>query len=106
MFFEWGVKNVHPVPQWSHDRALFDAWREGKTGTSPCPSRKTSEKIHPLFFTFPGVPVVDANMRELKSTGFMSNRGRQLVASFLVQVFSFFNVIFFFFVTIPKGPQN
>ncbi|MDB4083157.1 hypothetical protein N9502_02700, partial [Vicingaceae bacterium] len=30
-----------------------------------------------------GVPFVDANMRELNQTGFMSNRGRQNVASFL-----------------------
>ena len=28
-----------------------------------------------------GVPLVDANMRELAATGFMSNRGRQNVAS-------------------------
>jgi deoxyribodipyrimidine photo-lyase len=32
-----------------------------------------------------GVPFIDANMRELKLTGFMSNRGRQNVASFLVK---------------------
>jgi deoxyribodipyrimidine photo-lyase len=31
-----------------------------------------------------GMPFVDANMRELNATGFMSNRGRQNVASFLV----------------------
>ncbi|MEL6926177.1 MAG: FAD-binding domain-containing protein, partial [Bacteroidota bacterium] len=31
-----------------------------------------------------GVPLIDANMRELNCTGFMSNRGRQNVASFLV----------------------
>ena len=31
-----------------------------------------------------GVDFVDANMLELKSTGFMSNRGRQIVASYLV----------------------
>ena len=30
-----------------------------------------------------GVPLVDANMRELAATGFMSNRGRQNVASYL-----------------------
>ncbi len=45
------------------DWALFDAWANGKTG----------------------VPFIDANMRELKATGFMSNRGRQNVASFLVK---------------------
>ena len=32
-----------------------------------------------------GIPFIDANMRELAKTGFMSNRGRQNVASFLVK---------------------
>lgn len=32
-----------------------------------------------------GFPFIDANMRELNATGFMSNRGRQNVASFLVK---------------------
>ncbi len=32
-----------------------------------------------------GVPFIDANMTELKQTGYMSNRGRQNVASFLVK---------------------
>ncbi|MGB1119800.1 MAG: DASH family cryptochrome [Chitinophagales bacterium] len=40
----------------------FDAWCKGETGQ----------------------PFVDANMRELNATGFMSNRGRQNVASYLV----------------------
>jgi len=31
-----------------------------------------------------GIPFVDANMKELKMTGFMSNRGRQNVASYLI----------------------
>lgn len=44
------------------DRRLFELWAEGRTG----------------------VPFIDANMRELQQTGFMSNRGRQNVASFLV----------------------
>ncbi len=43
------------------DKKLFQQWVEGKTGE----------------------PFVDANMRELLHTGFMSNRGRQNVASFL-----------------------
>jgi deoxyribodipyrimidine photolyase len=41
---------------------LLEMWKEGRTG----------------------MPLVDANMRELASTGFMSNRGRQNVASYLV----------------------
>ncbi|KAM7123133.1 cryptochrome DASH-like isoform 5-T6 [Ciconia maguari] len=48
---------------WKKDLQLFDCWKEGKTG----------------------VPFVDANMRELAATGFMSNRGRQNVASFLTK---------------------
>ena len=32
-----------------------------------------------------GIPFVDANMKELNATGFMSNRGRQNVASYLVK---------------------
>lgn len=45
------------------DHSLLQLWVEGRTG----------------------VPFIDANMRELASTGFMSNRGRQNVASFLVK---------------------
>lgn len=55
-----GIKNQED--SWSRDKSQFEAWAEGKTG----------------------VPFVDSNMRELNSTGFMSNRGRQIVASFLV----------------------
>lgn len=32
-----------------------------------------------------GYPFVDANMKELNETGWMSNRGRQNVASFLIK---------------------
>jgi deoxyribodipyrimidine photo-lyase len=48
---------------WKEDWERFRTWQEGKTG----------------------YPLVDANMRELKATGFMSNRGRQNVASFLTK---------------------
>eukprot|EP00793_Prasinoderma_coloniale_P002638 PRCOL_00002120-RA len=47
--------------KWRADRALFERWVEGRTG----------------------VPLIDANMREMAATGFMSNRGRQNVASYL-----------------------
>lgn len=49
------------LPDWSEDRSVFRIWSEARTG----------------------VPLIDANMRELNETGFMSNRGRQNVASFL-----------------------
>ncbi|XP_024541514.1 cryptochrome DASH, chloroplastic/mitochondrial isoform X2 [Selaginella moellendorffii] len=48
---------------WSQDKTLFEAWRTGTTG----------------------YPLIDANMKELYATGFMSNRGRQIVCSFLVR---------------------
>jgi deoxyribodipyrimidine photo-lyase len=48
---------------WSKSEKLFEAWCEGKTG----------------------FPIVDAGMRELVQTGFMHNRVRMIVASFLVK---------------------
>ena len=55
-----GIKKQ--MDSWRRDSVDFQRWCEGKTG----------------------VPFVDANMRELNRSGFMSNRGRQNVASFLV----------------------
>ncbi|MEO6118100.1 MAG: deoxyribodipyrimidine photo-lyase, partial [Methylotenera sp.] len=46
-----------------NDTALFEAWCDGKTG----------------------YPLVDAAMRQLNTTGFMHNRLRMVVASFLVK---------------------
>lgn len=56
-----GLRGLH-LP-WKEDWELFDRWRQGQTG----------------------YPLVDANLRELAATGFMSNRGRQNVASFLTK---------------------
>lgn len=49
--------------RWSEDEQLFTAWCRGETG----------------------FPIVDAGMRELVQTGFMHNRVRMIVASFLVK---------------------
>ncbi len=46
---------------WRNDETEFEAWCKGKTG----------------------YPLVDAGMRELNATGYMHNRVRMLVASFL-----------------------
>lgn len=62
IFFKGGTKG-EINPRLRDDIRLFTLWAEGKTG----------------------VPFIDANMRELNQTGFMSNRGRQNVASFLVK---------------------
>lgn len=46
-------------------------------------SKMAAEKLRRWKEGRTGLPLVDANMRELVATGFMSNRGRQNVASFL-----------------------
>lgn len=60
IFMSGGAHSVHK--QWNSSPDMLRRWKEGTTG----------------------VPFVDANMRELNATGFMSNRGRQNVASYLV----------------------
>jgi deoxyribodipyrimidine photo-lyase len=47
--------------EWRNNEEEFDAWKEGKTG----------------------YPFVDAGMRQLNETGYMHNRVRMIVASFL-----------------------
>ena len=61
-FQKSGFKGVAPE-EGENQLAYFELWKKGETG----------------------IPFVDANMRELNATGFMSNRGRQNVASFLVK---------------------
>jgi deoxyribodipyrimidine photo-lyase len=61
IFEEGGIKGTETLPL-KEDYDLFKKWIDGKTG----------------------VPLIDANMREIKHTGYMSNRGRQNVSSFLV----------------------
>lgn len=61
-FQKSGFKGVAPE-EGESQLAYFELWKKGETG----------------------IPFVDANMRELNATGFMSNRGRQNVASFLVK---------------------
>jgi deoxyribodipyrimidine photo-lyase len=49
--------------KWENKKSYFDAWKEGMTG----------------------YPIVDAGMRQLKQTGWMHNRVRMIVASFLTK---------------------
>ena len=49
--------------EWSNNEAEFEKWCNGQTG----------------------YPIVDAGMRELNATGFMHNRVRMIVASFLTK---------------------
>ena len=61
VFFPSGLRGLKL--DWQQDWERFETWRHGKTG----------------------FPLVDANMREMAASGFMSNRGRQNVASFLTK---------------------
>ncbi|NEQ47392.1 MAG: DASH family cryptochrome [Leptolyngbya sp. SIOISBB] len=61
VFYPSGLRDLKVA--WQQDWPRFEAWCTGQTG----------------------YPLVDANMRELAATGFMSNRGRQNVASFLTK---------------------
>ncbi len=54
---------VYDAVRWSTPDERFEAWRDGRTG----------------------IPIVDAAMRQLASTGWMHNRCRMIVASFLTK---------------------
>ncbi|MGG5507388.1 MULTISPECIES: cryptochrome/photolyase family protein [unclassified Myroides] len=56
-------KSEYEKIQWRNDETEFNAWCKGETG----------------------YPFVDAGMRELNQTGYMHNRVRMIVASFLVK---------------------
>lgn len=72
-YFQWVARK--------HGRDLF---LQG--GLQPAKSKKNFRNKHFEMWKngTTGDPLVDANMRELAATGFMSNRGRQNVASYLV----------------------
>ncbi|NIM94980.1 MAG: deoxyribodipyrimidine photo-lyase [Anaerolineales bacterium] len=57
--FRDNLRNLH----WINNEREYEAWCEGRTG----------------------YPIVDAAMRQLASTGWMHNRARMIVASFLVK---------------------
>jgi len=56
-------KKEYDLIPWRNNEAEFEKWCKGKTG----------------------YPIVDAGMRELNTTGFMHNRVRMIVASFLTK---------------------
>lgn len=60
---EHPLRRQFDVFPWSKDPAAFEAWENGMTG----------------------YPIIDAGMRELIATGWMHNRVRMLVASFLTK---------------------
>ena len=60
---EGPFRREYSAIQWRNDENEFQKWMDGETG----------------------YPVVDAGMRELAATGFMHNRARMVVASFLTK---------------------
>ena len=57
------LKEKYNKINWNSNQNWLNAWKEGKTG----------------------YPIVDAAMIELNTTGYMHNRGRLIVASFLIK---------------------
>jgi len=86
VFFPGGIKGEKI--RWAVDMEKFQKWKsKSEAGTN---NMLVVEIIVTLYGTLfadgqTGVPFVDANMREMLQTGWMSNRGRQNVASFLVK---------------------
>ncbi|MCB9194660.1 MAG: deoxyribodipyrimidine photo-lyase [Flavobacteriales bacterium] len=60
---ESSFKPKYDLIEWDNNEDLFQKWCQGKTG----------------------YPIVDAGMRELNETGYMHNRVRMIVASFLTK---------------------
>jgi deoxyribodipyrimidine photo-lyase len=57
------LKEQYKDISWSKSSKNFDAWKKAETG----------------------FPIVDAAMRQMNTTGYMHNRGRLIVASFLIK---------------------
>ena len=57
------LKSKYDKIHWHHNSNWFNAWKKGETG----------------------YPIVDAGMRQMNTTGYMHNRARLIVASFLVK---------------------
>jgi|TARA_B110000093_G_scaffold160087_1_gene180307 deoxyribodipyrimidine photo-lyase len=57
------MKSSYSAIRWRKSPSHFKAWCEGKTG----------------------YPIVDASMRQMNQSGYMHNRGRLIVASFLIK---------------------
>lgn len=61
--FGRSLKPQYDKIKWTNNKSHFNKWKQGKTG----------------------YPIVDACMTQLNTTGFMHNRGRLIVASFLIK---------------------
>ncbi|MFT4311345.1 MAG: cryptochrome/photolyase family protein [Candidatus Woesearchaeota archaeon] len=61
--FGHNFKRKYDVISWNENKELLESWKKGMTG----------------------FPIVDAGMRQLNSTGYMHNRVRMIVSSFLTK---------------------
>ena len=61
IFFPYGHVNRSQTKCWHLNTEIINLWKKGQTG----------------------IPIIDAIQRDLKKTGFISNRARQMTASFL-----------------------
>lgn len=61
--FQGAFNRIYNNIKWDENQEFLEAWQEGRTG----------------------FPIVDAGMRQLNATGFMHNRVRMIVASFLTK---------------------
>lgn len=72
-FFRWTLVR--------HGTALL---QQGAVPATEHPPQQLDERFRQWCHGRTGMPLVDANMRELAATGYISNRGRQVVACYLV----------------------
>ncbi|MDR9387397.1 MAG: DASH family cryptochrome [Balneolaceae bacterium] len=82
LIFELLWRDFFQFSAWKHGAALFYA---GGIQGKAVHQEANMERFQRWAEGKTGADFVDANMRELNATGYMSNRGRQNVASFLSQ---------------------
>jgi deoxyribodipyrimidine photo-lyase len=82
LFFELLWRDYFRLVAKKHGNKIFKA--TGIKGEKNPKLRNDSKNLERWINARTGVPFIDANMKELALTGFMSNRGRQNVASYLV----------------------
>lgn len=83
LFFELLWRDFFRLMGKKHGNAIFQ--KGGTLGNKENVGKEDEQLFHVWIEGRTGIPFIDANMRELALTGFMSNRGRQNVASFLIK---------------------
>lgn len=98
IIFQLVTRDYYRWAALAYGARLFALNGFGKAGLNELPiwklppgkvKRKERERLEKWIDGMTGAPFVDAAMRELKETGFMSNRSRRNVASFLINDLDF-----------------